>query len=152
MYKTVSEAVAKEKEKAGSSPGSQEGNARSGEGEPGSRSWEDGRRGKSFLFFEEDVLAMSCLCSSGTNRRRGRRRGVPQETLHLDKLKERGRGKEAGDQLYCVGCFGGEEGGRLLKARRQDKDWQRGRQDKHDKPAQRGGGQGRTEPHEGEAR
>lgn len=59
-----------EKESAGSSSGSHEGRAVSGEGESGdSGSWFWSGRA-SFLFFEEDVLKVSCPGSSGVNRLR----------------------------------------------------------------------------------
>lgn len=55
-----------EKERAASSSGSHEGMAVSGDGEVGtSRSIVKGRA--SFLFFEEDVLIVSCPGSSGEN-------------------------------------------------------------------------------------
>lgn len=52
-----------EKERAASSSGSHEGMAVSGDGEWASRSIVKGRA--SFLFFEEDVLTVSCPGSSG---------------------------------------------------------------------------------------
>lgn len=56
-----------EKERAWSSSGSHEGRAVSGDGElKGSRSLAAGGRA-SFLFFEEDVLTVSCPGSSEAN-------------------------------------------------------------------------------------
>ena len=55
---------AAEKERAGSSSTSQEGRTESGEGDGESIESSRSLR-ESFLFFEEDVVKASCLCSSG---------------------------------------------------------------------------------------
>lgn len=78
-----------EKERAASSSGSHEGMAVSGDGEWASRSIVKGRA--SFLFFEEDVLIVSCPGSSGENGGRVESgREAMGKALHLDARRSRG--------------------------------------------------------------
>jgi hypothetical protein len=99
---------AAEKENEGSSSsssssGSQEGSAVSGDGESGvCRLWSMGR--ESFLFFEEDVLTVSCPGSSGNSssesRRHVERHRSPKGGEHLDETHH-GSVRRKMDEARC---------------------------------------------------